>query len=163
MLPPAVTRVDEALRAAGVHTEIRLLADSARTAAEAAAALGVTIGQIVKSLVFAADDEPLLVLASGRHTVDTKKVAHLVNAGRVHRADPEFVRRHTGFAIGGVAPVGHPHPLRTVIDTALADYDILWAAAGHPHAVFPTTFAELLHLTGGDPGDVGRRDPGSAD
>ena len=95
------------------------------------------------------------MLASGGHRVDTAKVAALVGAASVDRADPEFVRSHTGFAIGGVAPVGHPEPLRTLVDTDLERYDEVWAAAGHPHAVFPTTYAELLRITGGEPADVG--------
>jgi prolyl-tRNA editing enzyme YbaK/EbsC (Cys-tRNA(Pro) deacylase) len=94
-------------------------------------------------------------MASGGHRVDTAKVARLVGAERVDRADPDFVRTHTGFAIGGVAPVGHPEPLRTLVDSHLATYDEVWAAAGHPHAVFPTTHDELLALTGGEPADVG--------
>jgi prolyl-tRNA editing enzyme YbaK/EbsC (Cys-tRNA(Pro) deacylase) len=135
--------------------EVRHLDDSARPAAPAAAQLGVEPAQIANSLVFSADGDPLLVMASGGHRVDTAKVARLVGAERVDRADPDFVRTHTGFAIGGVAPVGHPEPLRTLVDSHLATYDEVWAAAGHPHAVFPTTHDELLALTGGEPADVG--------
>jgi len=94
-------------------------------------------------------------MASGGHRVDTAKVAALVGAERVERADADFVRTHTGFAIGGVAPVGHPETLRTLVDDALAEYDEVWAAAGHPHSVFPTTYDELLRITGGTPADVG--------
>lgn len=155
VLHPNVVRVRQALRDAGATGEVRVLDDSARTAAEAAAALGVGIGQITNSLVFAADGAPLLVLTSGRHRVDTAKVAALVGVGKVGRADADFVRQHAGVAIGGVAPVGHPEPLRTLVDTALADYDVVWAAAGHTHAVFATTFDELLRLTNGTPADVG--------
>lgn len=156
---PAVTRVVAQLAELGAAGEVRRLDESARTAAEAASQLGVTTAQIANSLVFSADGAPLLVMASGGHRVDTDKVARIVGAERVARADPEFVRTHTGFAIGGVAPVGHPEPLRTLVDSDLAAYDEVWAAAGHPHSVFPTTYAELLSLTHGEPADVGA-DPG---
>ncbi|HYJ77645.1 MAG TPA: YbaK/EbsC family protein [Actinomycetes bacterium] len=134
---------------------LRVLDDSARTAAQAAEQLGVGIAQIANSLVFSADDAPLLVMASGGHRVDTAKVAALVGAQRVDRADADFVRTHTGFAIGGVAPVGHPEPLRTLVDNDLAAFDEVWAAGGHPHTVFPTTYDELLRITGGTAADVG--------
>jgi len=155
MLHPNTIRVQEALAAAGAAGQVRTLDDSARTAAEAAAALGVEIGQIANSLVFNADGEPLLVLTSGRHRVDTGKVAALIGVAKVGRADANFVREHTGVAIGGVSPVAHPRPLRALVDTALADYDEVWAAAGHTHAVFPTTFDELLRLTNGMAADIG--------
>lgn len=151
---PSVARVTARLAELGASGEVRHLDDSARTAAQAAAQLGVEPAQIANSLVFSADGSPLLVMASGGHRVDTGKIAALVGAQKVDRADPEFVRAHTGFAIGGVAPVGHPEPLRTLVDTHLAAYDEVWAAAGHPHAVFPTTYAELLALTGGEPAEV---------
>lgn len=151
---PSVARVTARLAELGASGQVRQLDDSARTAAQAAAQLGVEPAQIANSLVFSADGSPLLVMASGGHRVDTGKIAALVGAQKVDRADPEFVRAHTGFAIGGVAPVGHPEPLRTLVDTHLAAYDEVWAAAGHPHAVFPTTYAELLVLTGGEPADV---------
>jgi prolyl-tRNA editing enzyme YbaK/EbsC (Cys-tRNA(Pro) deacylase) len=151
---PAVRRVTARLAALGVPGRVRTLDDSARTAAQAAAQLGVGVAQIANSLVFAADGAPLLVMSSGGHRVDTGKVAALVGASRVDRADPEFVRSHTGFAIGGVAPVGHPEPLRTLVDTHLATYDEVWAAGGHPHTVFPTTFDELVRITGGTAADV---------
>ncbi len=152
---PSVLRVTRILAERGAAGAVRHLDDSARTAAQAAAQLGVEPAQIANSLVFSADGAPLLVMASGGHRVDTGKVARLVGAERVDRADPDFVRTHTGFAIGGVAPVGHPEPLRTLVDTHLAAYAEVWAAAGHPHAVFPTTHDELLALTGGEPADVG--------
>lgn len=152
---PTVVRVTDRLRSLGARGVVRTLDGSARTAAQAAEMLGVSPAQIANSLVFSADGAPLLVLASGGHRVDTAKVAALVGARRIDRADPDFVRTHTGFAIGGVAPVGHPQPLRTLVDTALARYDEVWAAAGHPHSVFPTTFDELLRITGGTPADVG--------
>lgn len=152
---PAVERVTAVLAQRGASGRVRILDESARTAAQAAAQLGVAVAQIANSLVFDADGQPVLVLASGGHRVDTSKVAQIVGATRVERATPEFVREHTGFAIGGVAPVGHAHPLRTLIDVELAQYGEIWAAAGHPHSVFPTTYDELVRLTdGGMPADV---------
>ena len=133
---------------------IRVLPDAVTTAAAAAAALGVEVGQIANSLVFDADGAPLLVLTSGAHRVDTGEVAALIGAERVRRASPEFVREATGQPIGGVAPVGHPAPVRTLVDRDLGRYDEVWAAGGIPHAVFPTTFAELVAVTGGEPADV---------
>jgi prolyl-tRNA editing enzyme YbaK/EbsC (Cys-tRNA(Pro) deacylase) len=152
---PSVVRVTARLAELGAGGQVRALDDAARTAAQAAAQLGIEVAQIANSLVFAADGAPLLVMASGGHRVDTAKVAALVGASSVDRASPEFVREHTGFAIGGVAPVAHPEPLRTLVDTELERYDEVWAAAGHPHTVFPTTYAELLRITGGEPADVG--------
>jgi prolyl-tRNA editing enzyme YbaK/EbsC (Cys-tRNA(Pro) deacylase) len=148
-------RVEAALRAGAATGEIRELDDSARTAAEAAAALGVPIGAIVKSLVFTADGSAVLVLASGDHQVDTAKVAHVLGAAHVGRADADLVRDATGFAIGGVAPLGHPHPLRTVIDSHLATFDVIWAAAGTPKTVFATTYDELWRITAAIPADIG--------
>lgn len=152
---PSVVRVTDRLAELGATGSVKVLDGSARTAAQAAEQLGIEVAQIANSLVFSADGAPLLVMASGGHRVDTAKVAALVGAGSVDRADADFVRSHTGFAIGGVAPVGHPEPLRTLVDTALADFDEVWAAAGHPHTVFPTTYDELLRLTGGTAADVG--------
>lgn len=151
---PTVERVSAVLRAAGATGEPVELTDSSRTAAEAAAALGCEVGAIASALVFRADEEPLLVMTSGAHRVDTTHVARLLGVARITRADPDLVRSATGYAIGGVAPVGHPAPLRTLVDTALADHEVVWAAAGHPHAVFPTTFDELVRLTGGTPAQV---------
>jgi prolyl-tRNA editing enzyme YbaK/EbsC (Cys-tRNA(Pro) deacylase) len=152
---PSVVRVTDRLAELGATGRVRSLDESARTAAQAAEQLGVGVAQIANSLVFSADGAPLLVMASGGHRVDTAKVAALVGASSVDRADADFVRSHTGFAIGGVAPVGHPEPLRTLVDTALAAYDEVWAAGGHPHTVFPTTYDELLRITGGEPADIG--------
>jgi prolyl-tRNA editing enzyme YbaK/EbsC (Cys-tRNA(Pro) deacylase) len=98
--------------------------------------------------------EPLLVLTSGAHRVDTQKVADLLGVAGLDRATPEVVRAATGFAIGGVAPVGHPQPLRTLVDVALARHPVVWAAAGHPHVVFSTTYDELVRITGGHPAEV---------
>lgn len=151
---PNVTAVQDALESSGAHGQVRLLPDAVHTAAAAAEALGVTVGQIANSLIFDADGDPLLVLTSGAHRVDTAKVADLIGVGSVRRATPEFVRVHTGQVIGGVAPVGHPKPIRTLVDVALADYDVVWAAGGVPQAVFPTNFTELVRLTAGTAAEV---------
>lgn len=133
---------------------MRVLPDAVTTAVAAAEALGVQVGQIANSLVFDCDGAPLLVMTSGAHRVDTGKVAALLGADELRRAAPEFVRAATGQAIGGVAPLGHPAPLRTLVDRALEQYDEVWAAGGIPHAVFPTTYDELLAVTGGEAADV---------
>ena len=147
--------VESVLAAAGLPGRVQLLPDAAPTAAAAAALVGVEVGAIANSLVFAtAEGEPLLVLTSGAHRVDTAKVAALVGTAELSRATPEFVYAATGQRIGGVAPVAHPKPLRTLVDVALAAYPQVWAAGGIPHAVFPTTFDELVRLTGGTPADV---------
>jgi prolyl-tRNA editing enzyme YbaK/EbsC (Cys-tRNA(Pro) deacylase) len=151
---PNVKAVRDALTAADASGDIRVLPDAVTTAAAAAAALGVEVGQIANSLIFDADGEPLLVLTSGAHRVDTAKVAALIGVAAMRRASPDFVREHTGQPIGGVAPVGHPKPVRTLVDTALEQYDEVWAAGGIPHAVFPTTFADLVRMTGGTPAEV---------
>lgn len=153
-LHPNARRVQEELDALQAATRVVALADSARTAADAAAALGCDQGAIVKSLVFVADGSPVLVLTSGAHQVDQPKVAALLGVQRLDRADPDTVRQVTGFPIGGVAPVGHPEPLGTLVDIALQRYDVVWAAAGTPHTVFPTTYAELLRITAGEPAEV---------
>src|SRR5215471_14452927 len=146
--------VADVLRERGVTGQVRELPDPAPTAATAAAQLGCEVGAIANSLVFSTDGAPLLVLTSGAHRVDTGKVAVLVGAAAVKRADPEFVRQATGQVIGGVAPVGHPAPLRTLVDTWLEPYDVVWAAGGHAHVVFPTSFAELVRITSGTPARV---------
>ena len=151
---PAVRTVSAALDERGASGAVRILPDSARTAAEAAGALSVEVGAIVNSLVFDADGEAVLVLTSGAHRVDTAKVARDDGLPTLARATPDFVRTHTGQAIGGVAPVGHPTAVRTLVDRWLANHETIWAAAGHPHAVFPTTYAELVTMTGGTPVDV---------
>jgi prolyl-tRNA editing enzyme YbaK/EbsC (Cys-tRNA(Pro) deacylase) len=152
---PSAVRVAETLQALGVSGQVRELPEPAPTAATAAAQLGCEVGAIANSLVFRADDAPLLILTSGAHRVDTSRVAALTGAALVRRADPEFVRAATGQVIGGVAPVGHPQPLRTLVDVWLDKYDVVWAAAGHAHTVFPTSFTELIKITGGAPADVG--------
>ncbi|HZF12894.1 MAG TPA: YbaK/EbsC family protein [Thermoanaerobaculia bacterium] len=145
---PNAARVQAALAALGAAGQVVEVDHSTRTATEAAAALGTTVGQIAKSLVFLVDDEPVLVIASGSNRVDLDKLArHL--GGTPERADAETVKRATGYPIGGVPPVGHPTPLRTLLDRDLLAYGELWAAAGTPHAVFPTHPEELLRITGG--------------
>ncbi|MGW4379467.1 YbaK/EbsC family protein [Kitasatospora sp. NPDC004531] len=148
-LPARSTQVADALAAAGLTGAVRVLDDAARTAAAAAEALGCEVGAIANSLVFHSDGEAVLVLTSGRHRVDTAALAARWGRGPLRRATPEQVREATGQAIGGVAPTGHPRPLPTVVDQALTEYPQVWAAAGTPHTVFPTTAAELLHLTNG--------------
>jgi prolyl-tRNA editing enzyme YbaK/EbsC (Cys-tRNA(Pro) deacylase) len=152
---PKVLAVQAALENAGAPTPRFVVFDEGvHTAAAAAAGLGVEVGQIANSLIFDADGEPLLVLTSGAHRVDTGKVAAGLGVAKLGRATPEFVRTHTGQAIGGVAPVGHPKPVRTLVDTALARYPEIWAAGGVPQVVFPITYAELLRVTGGTPAEV---------
>ncbi len=150
-----VQRITTQLRDLGVSGEVVALQEAAPTAAAAAAQLGCDVAAIANSLVFDADGAPLLVLASGGHRVDVHAVASLVGAQRVGKATADFVREHTGMPIGGVAPVGHPQPLRTLIDVDLADFPVVWAAAGHPYTVFPTSYDELLRITGGQAADVG--------
>jgi prolyl-tRNA editing enzyme YbaK/EbsC (Cys-tRNA(Pro) deacylase) len=155
---PNTAKVATALRGQGVAGQVRELPEPAPTAAAAAAQLGCDVGAIANSLVFDADGAPLLVMTSGAHRVDTIRVAALIGAAKVKRADPDFVRQATGQTIGGVAPVGHPQPLRTLVDRWLERYGEVWAAAGHAHTVFPTSFAELVRMTGGTPADVGASD-----
>jgi prolyl-tRNA editing enzyme YbaK/EbsC (Cys-tRNA(Pro) deacylase) len=153
----AVQRAQAALTHNQMPGQIKVLSDSARTAAEAAAALGIDVGQIASSIVFKLpDDRPLLVITSGRHRVDTHLVAQILNVEKLGRADADYVKEVSGYSVGGVAPVGWINsPATILLDEALNDYDIVWAAAGHPHAVFPTSFAELLKATGATPARVG--------
>lgn len=151
---PSVQRVRTALSDLGVPDRIRTLDSSTRTAREAADALGVEVGQIASSLVFLADGSPLLVIASGAHRVDTDRLAQAAGAQQITKPDANEVRAATGFAIGGVAPIGHPQPLRIFIDRSLATFDEVWAAGGHPYAVFQSTFDELLEITGAQVVDV---------
>ena len=145
-----------ALESSGIKTDIKILSDSARSAKEAADALGIEVGQIASSIVFKLpDDKPLLVITSGRHRVDTELVARNLKVEKLHRADAEFVRVWSGYAIGGVSPLAWIQPTTIIIDEALNDYEVVWAAAGHPHAVFPTTFSELIKATGAQPLVVG--------
>ena len=143
----SVERVREALTQVGLVPRIVELSQSTRTASEAAAAIGTSVPRIVKSLVFLADGEPIVVLASGANRVDTTRLAGELEK-RVERADAERVRSATGFSIGGVAPLGYPSPLDVVLDRDLLQYDEVWAAAGTPNAVFPIQPSELVRVTG---------------
>ena len=145
------SHVAEVLRVLGVRGQVMELPEPAPTAAAAAAQLGCEVGAIANSLIFDGDGAPVLILTSGAHRVDTAKVAAELGIGKLRRATPEFVKEHTGQSIGGVAPVGHPHPVRTLVDPTLDQYAEVWAAAGIPHSVFPTTYSELLKLTNGTP------------
>ena len=152
----AVKRVTAALAEHGCAGQIKVLSDSARTAAEAAAALGIEVGQIASSLIFKLPDgSPLLVITSGRHRVDTDLVASNLGIEKLGRVDADFVKEKSGFSIGGVAPIGWVSSATILIDQALNDYEVVWAAAGHPHAVYPTSYAELLAITSAKPMVVG--------
>jgi prolyl-tRNA editing enzyme YbaK/EbsC (Cys-tRNA(Pro) deacylase) len=153
----AVKRVITALQENGCAGQVKVLSDSARTAGEAAAALGIEVGQIASSLIFKLPDgSPLLVITSGRHRVDTDLVASNLGIEQLGRVDADYVKEQSGFSIGGVAPIGWVSPATILIDEALNDYDVVWAAAGHPHAVYPTSFAELLAITSAKPMVVGQ-------
>jgi prolyl-tRNA editing enzyme YbaK/EbsC (Cys-tRNA(Pro) deacylase) len=153
----AVKRAQAALAKHGISGQIKILADSARTAAEAAAGLGIEVGQIASSLVFKLPDQrSLLVITSGRHRVDTQMVADLLQVPVLDRADADYVKEISGYSVGGVAPLGWINePSITLIDEALSDYQVIWAAAGHPHAVFPSTYQELLKASGAKAARVG--------
>jgi prolyl-tRNA editing enzyme YbaK/EbsC (Cys-tRNA(Pro) deacylase) len=145
---PTITRFrDEHARLGGTG-EVVILPDSVHTAALAAEALGCEVGAIANSLLFDAAGSPVLILTSGAHRVDTAKVATTIGVERLKRAAPEFVREHTGQVIGGVSPIAHPAPVPTYLDPWLRRHDVVWAAAGHPAAVFSTTYDELVALTG---------------
>jgi prolyl-tRNA editing enzyme YbaK/EbsC (Cys-tRNA(Pro) deacylase) len=148
-LPASAQKVQDALALLGVTAEVRQLPDAARTAAAASQVLGCALGAIANSLIFMADDAPLLVMTSGAHRVAVDALAQRLGKTRIRRAGADEVRAATGQAIGGVAPIGHPAPVETVVDTDLQHYEQIWAAAGTPNTVFPTTFKELLYLTGG--------------
>ena len=154
MLHPSSQAVNDILAAAGLPGRVRILDQPAPTAVAAAEQIGCPLGAIANSLVFAsAEDEPVLIMTSGAHRVDLDRVrrGHGLD---LRRAPAEFVRAHTGQPIGGVAPVGHPVPIRTLVDRALAGYDLLWAAGGIPHAVFPLSYTDLVRLTNGTEADV---------
>jgi len=151
---PSARHVAGVLRSLGATGQVRELPEPAPTAAAAAAQLGCEVGAIANSLIFSADGAPLLILTSGAHRVDTASVAAQHGFASVRRADPDFVRSATGQVIGGVAPVGHPAPIRTLVDVWLGKHDVVWAAGGHQHTVYPTSYAELLRLTSGQPADV---------
>ncbi len=167
---PNCVAVNEILQAAGVTGRVRLLDKAVTTARAAAEQLGCPVGAIANSLIFetsttasvgmreqfkeTAGPAPLLIMTSGAHRVDMNKVGEQLGY-QLRRVSPAFVREHTHQPIGGVAPVGHPRPIPTIVDRALADFDELWAAGGIPQAVFPLTYDELLRLTGGAEADVG--------
>ena len=153
---PNVLRVIAQLKELNIGGEVTHLADSARSAQEAADALGILVGQVASSIVFKLPDgSPLLVITSGRHKVNTELVARELGVEKLHRADADYVKESSGFSIGGVSPVGWVNPAKIVIDLALNDYETVWAAAGHPHRVFPTTYDELLLATNARPMVVG--------
>jgi prolyl-tRNA editing enzyme YbaK/EbsC (Cys-tRNA(Pro) deacylase) len=145
----AVRRFLDAARSLGIDGEIKVLSDSARTAIDAANSLGIEVGQIASSLIFKLPSgNPLLIITSGRHKVDTTLVAKNLGIEKLDRVDADFVKERSGYSIGGVSPLGWvSQPEVTLIDEALNDYEIVWAAAGHPHAVYPTSFAELARVT----------------
>lgn len=145
---PGIGLFREEHRRRGGRGEIVVLPDGVHTAALAAAALGCEVGAIANSLLFEAEDAPVLVLTSGAHRVDVVRTAERIGVPALRRASPDFVRTHTGQVIGGVSPLAHPAPLPTYLDPWLERHEVVWAAAGHPAAVFSTTFAELLALTG---------------
>lgn len=151
----SVQRVQAALDALGAGPRVIALSDSARTAAEAAAALGVEVGAIVKSLVFAQQGRAVMAYVAGDRQCDLVALARALGMPAApKRADADLVREATGFAIGGVSPLGHPAPLPCAVDSSLARFDKLFAAAGHPHAVFPLTYVELCAWTGGQAADI---------
>ena len=144
-----VKRFIEAKNSLGLQGAVTVLSDSARTAQDAASALGIEVGQIASSLVFRLPDgSPLLIITSGRHRVDTDLVAKNLGIEELGRADADYVKSVSGYSVGGVAPIGWTSPATVLIDEALNDYEVIWAASGHPHAVFPTSHAELSHATG---------------
>jgi prolyl-tRNA editing enzyme YbaK/EbsC (Cys-tRNA(Pro) deacylase) len=150
---PSIAHFRAELEARGGRGRIVVLPDSVHTAALAAEALGCEVGAIANSLLFAGtteagDSVPVLILTSGAHRVDTGKAAAAAGVQALKRATPEFVREHTGQVIGGVSPLAHPRPIATFLDPTLRRYDEIWAAAGHPAAVFSTTYGELLTMTG---------------
>ncbi len=154
-LKGSLRRVEDTLAAKGFEVSVTTFPESTRTSAEAAAAIGCSVGQIAKSLVFRAaeSDRPVLVIASGNNRVDTGKVAALLGE-KIARADADFVRARTGFAIGGVAPVAHKEPPLVLIDRDLLAHDRIWAAAGAPNAVFPLAPEDLESLTGGQVAEI---------
>jgi prolyl-tRNA editing enzyme YbaK/EbsC (Cys-tRNA(Pro) deacylase) len=145
---PSITTFRTELDRLGGTGEIVVLPDSVHTAALAAEALGCEVGAIANSLLFDAGGEPVLILTSGAHRVDVAATATRIGVPELKRASADFVRNHTGQVIGGVSPIAHPAPLPTYLDSWLQKYDVVWGAAGHPAAVFSTTYDELLRMTG---------------
>ena len=148
MATPAVERFLAAARAEGLDPEVKTFPKDTRTAQQAADALGCELGQIVKSLIFKADDELVLVLTSGVNRVDETKAAPLFGVDKLGKANADDARQATGFSIGGIPPCGHPEPLRSVVDEDLLEWPTIWAAAGAPDAVFELTPAQLVEITG---------------
>ena len=144
----SITSFRDELTRRGGTGDVVILPDSAHTAAVAAEALGCEVGAIANSLLFDADGAPVLILTSGSHRVNTEATAARIGVAALKRAKPDFVREHTGQVIGGVSPIAHPAPVPTWLDTQLQHYDVVWAAAGHPAAVFSTTYDELARMTG---------------
>lgn len=155
MLAPSAQKVQDTLTERGFANQVVEMPDSTRTSAEAAAAVGCTVGQIAKSLIFRGKQTgtAILVIASGANRVNEKKIAAVVGEP-IEKPDAEFVRAQTGFVIGGVPPLGHPIPLRTLIDPDLLSYAVIWAAAGTPNAVFRLLPSELVAMTGGQVAEV---------
>jgi prolyl-tRNA editing enzyme YbaK/EbsC (Cys-tRNA(Pro) deacylase) len=153
----AVKRFQEAATKLGVKGEVNILAETARTAVDAANGLGIEVGQIASSLIFKLPSgNPLLIITSGRHRVDTDLVAKNLGIPELGRADANYVKEVSGYSVGGVSPLGWiSKPEIILIDQALNDYEIVWAASGHPHAVYPTSFDELIACTGASPMVVG--------
>jgi prolyl-tRNA editing enzyme YbaK/EbsC (Cys-tRNA(Pro) deacylase) len=153
----AVKRFQEAATKLGVKGEVNILAETARTAVDAANGLGIEVGQIASSLIFKLPSgNPLLIITSGRHRVDTDLVAKNLGIAELGRADANYVKEVSGYSVGGVSPIGWTsQPEMTLIDQALNDYPVVWAASGHPHAVYPTSFDELVKCTGAKPMVVG--------
>ena len=153
----AVKRFKEAADSLGVKGDINILAETARTAIDAANGLGIEVGQIASSLIFKLPSgNPLLIITSGRHRVDTDLVAKNLNIPELGRADANYVKEVSGYSVGGVSPIGWiSTPEITLIDEALNDYEVVWAVSGHPHAVYPTSYAELIECTGATPMVVG--------
>jgi prolyl-tRNA editing enzyme YbaK/EbsC (Cys-tRNA(Pro) deacylase) len=153
----AVKRFIQAAADFGVKGEVTVLSETARTAVDAANGLGIEVGQIASSLIFKLPSgNPLLIITSGRHRVDTDLVAKNLGIPELGRADANYVKEVSGYSVGGVAPLGWiTPPEQILIDQALSDYDVVWAAAGHPHAVYPTTYDELIQCTGAQPMIVG--------
>jgi prolyl-tRNA editing enzyme YbaK/EbsC (Cys-tRNA(Pro) deacylase) len=153
----AVRRFMDAAQSLGIKGEINILSDTARTAIDAANGLGIEVGQIASSLIFKLPSgNPLLIITSGRHKVDTTLVANNLGIEKLDRVDADYVKERSGYSIGGVSPVGWVNkPEITLIDEALNEHEVAWAAAGHPHAVYPTTYAELIACTGAKPMVVG--------
>jgi prolyl-tRNA editing enzyme YbaK/EbsC (Cys-tRNA(Pro) deacylase) len=153
----AVSRVEEAARTLGLSIDVRRFPEGTKTAPDAARAVGCEVGQIVKTLVFMADGDPILALTSGANRADVGKLARLVGAAEVRRATPEEARAASGFTIGGTPAFGHPAPLRVLVDPDLMGYEEVWAAAGTPDAVFAIAPADLLRASGGSPADFAER------